>query len=74
MDEDSFVVQKGLFFPKDFVFRYEDVQHYQDGEVTVNVRNTELEQWRDESYVGWTHVDDINAGRLYSEPLDSCCR
>lgn len=68
MDEDSFVVQKGLFFPKDFIFRYEDIQDYRDGEITVNAHHTDLEDWRDESYAGWSHVDDINVGRLSPEP------
>lgn len=68
MNSDSFVVQKGLFFPKDFIFRYDDILTFADGELTVNAYKDDLTEWRAQDYPGWSHVNDINEGRLSAIP------
>jgi len=63
LDTDSFIVQKGVFFPKDFIFRYEDIRDFRDGEIIVNTSKNDISEWREESYTGWSDVDDANLGR-----------
>ena len=52
--ENAFTVEKGLFFPKDFTFHYEDIQALQNGELIVTQAVENLEPWRDETYHGWS--------------------
>jgi uncharacterized protein (TIGR02271 family) len=68
LDDDSFVVHKGIFFPKDFILRYDDIQDFRDGALIVNKCHTDLSEWRDTSYSGWSDVDQINEGALQAEP------
>lgn len=70
LDEDSFVVEKGIFFPKDFLFRYDDIEGFRDGELIVGKGRADLSDWRDESYQGWSDVDDINSRRLNASPRE----
>ena len=58
--EDHFVVEKGLFFPKDFTARYDDIIDIRDGELILNCASQELTPWRDESYAGWNEYDRGN--------------
>jgi len=68
LNSDSFVVKKGIFFPEDFIFRYDDIVTFTDGEVTINAYKEDLTEWRDQDYPGWSHVNDINEGRLRPVP------
>jgi len=68
MNEDSFTVQKGFFFPKDFMFRYDDIEDFREGELVVNRSHQELSEWKDTSHPGWTQVSDINEGKLQATP------
>lgn len=40
--EDSFNIEKGLFFPKDYSVRYDDVVEVHDGELIVNLHAGEM--------------------------------
>lgn len=51
--EEQFIVEKGLFFPKDFTFSYDDIQELRDGELIVTHRVESLNSWRDETFPGW---------------------
>jgi uncharacterized protein (TIGR02271 family) len=68
MAEDHFIVEKGMFFPRDFTLRYGDIQEMRDGNVHLNLNKSNLEEWKDESYAGWSQVDDINTGRYSAQP------
>jgi uncharacterized protein (TIGR02271 family) len=68
LDDDSFTVEKGIFFPKDFVIRYDDIQDIQDKGIYLNLTKNELSEWKNESYQGWSQVDEINRGRLEAQP------
>lgn len=68
MNDDSFTVQKGFFFPEDFMFRYEDVQDFRDGELILSTHQKDLADWREPSYSGWSQVRDINTGGLNATP------
>ena len=70
MDELSFTIEKGFFFPKEFSARYEDVQSIRDGSVQLNESKETLSNWRDPSYAGWSQIEDVNEGRLEAQPLD----
>lgn len=69
VDEDSIVVRKGIFFPKDFTFRFDDVEDYLKGEVVIKACHTDLSDWRNDSYDGWQQVSDVNEGRANGTPL-----
>jgi uncharacterized protein (TIGR02271 family) len=68
LDDDSFTVEKGIFFPKDFIIRYDDIQDIRDKGIYLNFTKNELNEWKNESYQGWSQVDDINQGRLEAQP------
>jgi uncharacterized protein (TIGR02271 family) len=70
LGDDSFTIEKGFFFPKDFLIRYDDIQDIQDNGIHLNISKDELSEWRNESYAGWNQVDDINQGRLNAQPKD----
>lgn len=66
MDDDSFVIQKGFFFPKEFSARYDDIAEVRDSQIIMNRTRSELESWRDENYTGWSEYD-----RLHGEGRDT---
>ncbi len=68
--DDYFIVQKGMFFPKDFTVRYDDIQDIRDNNIYLSVDQAYLEEWKDASYAGWTNTDQINEGRLQATPRD----
>jgi uncharacterized protein (TIGR02271 family) len=70
LDDDSFTVEKGIFFPKDFVIRYDDIQDIRDKGIYLNLAKNELSEWTNASYQGWSQVDDVNQGRLNAQPMD----
>ncbi|WP_225410339.1 YsnF/AvaK domain-containing protein [Stigmatella hybrida] len=35
VNEDEFLIEKGLFFPKDYVCRYAEISHMEDGEIIL---------------------------------------
>lgn len=70
LSDDYFVIEKGLFFPKDFTLRYDDIQDLRDGSLYVNLAHTDLSDWRNESYAGWNQAHEINTGGLNAQPRD----
>lgn len=70
MNEDSFTVQKGFFFPKDFMFRYDDIADYKDDELIVGTCGPDLQEWKSDRYSGWSQVEDVNAGKVRAEPRE----
>jgi uncharacterized protein (TIGR02271 family) len=68
LSDDHFIVEKGIFFPKDFTLRYEDIADYRDGDLYTDLIKADLDEWRNESYAGWSQVDDVNAGRYEATP------
>lgn len=63
LDEDSFTVEKGFFFPKDFTARYSDVAAVDvtDDAVVLDRAKNDLEPWRQVGYGGWVEFDRLNA-------------
>lgn len=68
--DDHFIVEKGFFFPKDFSLRYDDIQEIREETVYLNLPESELSDWRNDSYAGWQYTHDINSGRYNPHPLD----
>src|SRR4051794_7521540 len=64
LSDDYFIIEKGLFFPKDFVARYDDIQDVRDGSIYLSLTKAELDAWQSESYAGWGQTEDLNTGRL----------
>jgi len=69
--DESFTVQKGLFFPKDFTLRYDDIQEFKDGGIYLLCTQDELNAWRDTGYKGWTEVEDVNLGKVEPIPTET---
>jgi len=62
LDDDSFSVEKGFFFPKEFTARYDDIKSFDadDDAITLASSKVELDPWRKEEYVGWGEYDRLN--------------
>jgi uncharacterized protein (TIGR02271 family) len=69
IDEDSFGVTKGLFFPKDFTARYEDIVTVSDDIIYLNQNVKDLSEWKSETNHGWKKVNELNDGM--SPPVSS---
>jgi uncharacterized protein (TIGR02271 family) len=61
LDEDSLVVKKGIFFPKDFTFRYDDVVDVHEDSLELSQRGSEIDRWKDENFAGWTEFEKMQA-------------
>lgn len=68
MSDDHIRVEKGIFFPKDFTCRYDDITDVRGDEVYLSLNANELSDWRTESYAGWSHAEGLNTGSLQAEP------
>ncbi len=73
--DDSLSVKKGVFFPKDFTFRYDDIDEIRDDAVYLNLTTDELKDWQNPSYSGWGKVTDVNTETinvpLFEEELEA---
>src|SRR5690606_8278383 len=70
LDDDSFLVEKGFFFPKDFSFRYDDIDDLRNGDVYVKQTKSDLSDWSSADYTGWTQMEGINQGDLNAVPRE----
>jgi uncharacterized protein (TIGR02271 family) len=57
LDEDSIVIEKGWFFPKDFTIRYDDVADIRGDDLIVSKSRSELEEWQSDRYRGWDEYE-----------------
>jgi sporulation protein YlmC with PRC-barrel domain len=57
LDEDSIVIEKGWFFPKDFTIRYDDVSDIRGDDMIVSKSRDELDEWRRDRYPGWDEYE-----------------
>ncbi|SEL26637.1 conserved domain-containing protein [Stigmatella aurantiaca] len=58
VNEDEFLIEKGLFFPKDYVCRYAEISHLEDGEIILTHGKEGLHRF---SFDG-TRDSDVMAG------------
>ena len=70
-DDQFFTIEKGVFFPKDFTFRYSDVSEIRDNKLYINQSKSDLKEWKNPQYTGWTHVDQVNTGLIEPSPVES---
>jgi uncharacterized protein (TIGR02271 family) len=68
LSDDFIEIEKGLFFPKNFTVRYDDINDIRDDSVYLSLAANELSEWRSDAYVGWEQADRINTGSLAAEP------
>jgi len=69
LSEDFIQIEKGLFFPKDFAFRYEDISDVRDDGIYLSLDANELSEWKEGSYAGWNYTEGLNTGSYQAEPL-----
>lgn len=70
VSDDYFVIEKGLFFPKDFTVRYDDISDMRGDTVYLGLDKESLTDWREPGYLGWNQVDQINQGKSEAKPSD----
>jgi uncharacterized protein (TIGR02271 family) len=58
--DDHFQVEKGLFFPKEFSLRYDDITEVTDDGVRLRFATADLTEWKDEHFAGWGTVNEYN--------------
>jgi uncharacterized protein (TIGR02271 family) len=59
-DDYTLTVEKGLFFPKEFTFSYDDVDEVSGDKVIINTAKEDLGPWRSESFSGWEDIERAN--------------
>src|SRR4051812_19856098 len=64
LGEDHFIVQKGIFFPKDFSLRYDEIENIDEDGVRVKLGEEQLGQWREGNYEGWNRNEELNRSEL----------
>ncbi|MDG5815713.1 YsnF/AvaK domain-containing protein [Chitinispirillales bacterium ANBcel5] len=60
LNDDYLTIEKGFFFPKDFTFRYDDVMEIKESDCIINQKQTELSEWKEKDYKGWTDYEKTN--------------
>jgi uncharacterized protein (TIGR02271 family) len=66
-DENYFTVEKGIFFPKDFTLRYDDISEIRDDKLFILESSEEMKHWKEPGYAGWNKAEQVNAGQI--EPI-----
>lgn len=69
LNEDNINIEKGFFFPRDFVISYDDIVEVRDNEMIIARKGTELREWGGERYAGWEKLDALNRGEEVDIPL-----
>lgn len=70
VSDDYFVIEKGLFFPKDFAARYEDISDIRGDTVYLSLEKASLTDWKEPGYLGWNQIDQINQGKVEPQPSE----
>lgn len=69
--DNAFVVEKGVFFPKDFSLRFDDISEIRDNKIFLRQSTNELKEWKEPEYAGWTKVEAVNVGLIEAKPTES---
>ncbi len=69
LNDDSVIIEKGFFFPRDYSFRYDDITEIADNKVILNQNRSDVNAWKDEKYAGWSEYDKLNKGENINIPL-----
>lgn len=69
LNEDALDIEKGVFFPKDFFVRYDDVAEISDGRLVINRHLDDLYVWQDPNYEGWNEFQNLSQGEEFDIPL-----
>jgi len=69
-DENSFTIEKGVFFPKDFTLRYEDINDVRNDKIYLKGTLGSLREWKSPEYTGWEHVERVNVGEIKPQPVE----
>lgn len=62
MNELGFVIEKGVFFPKDFPANYDEIVQIENGEVILSRAQSDYAPWQEESFGGWYNQTTRNLG------------
>lgn len=69
LNDDSLIIEKGFFFPRDFTFRYDDIGEITDSKLILNQKRSDVDLWKNEKYAGWSEYDKANVGENVSIPV-----
>ncbi len=67
--DNYFVLEKGIFFPREFTARYDDIRDIQDNVVYLRQLRDELSPWREEQYEGWAQTHDLESEDVRIQPI-----
>ena len=57
LDDDYLTIKEGMFFPKEFSFRYDEIMDIRDDNVILKYNKADLKNWNDKNYEGWNEYD-----------------
>lgn len=69
LDEDRVYIEKGFFFPRDFIVSYDDIVDVSGDRIIITKRGTELREWKSEEYEGWDRLGALGRGEEFDIPL-----
>lgn len=69
LTEDNVHIEKGFFFPRDFVVSYDDIVEVSGDRMIITKQGTELREWKSEEYEGWERLDALKRGEEFDIPL-----
>jgi uncharacterized protein (TIGR02271 family) len=58
LQADSFLIEKGIFFPKEYVARFEDVVDIRDGDIYLNRTKADLQEMGTARGERWGYADE----------------
>ncbi len=69
LNEDSINIEKGFFFPRDFLVHYDNVVDINGNELIIDRQGRELSDWKSEEYEGWNKSEALGTGGDIDIPL-----
>jgi uncharacterized protein (TIGR02271 family) len=69
LNEDNVNIEKGFFFPRDFVVSYDDIVEVRGNEMIIKRRGTELREMSGGEIGGWNKLDALSRGEEVDIPL-----
>src|SRR4051812_32178663 len=67
LNDNYFVLEKGIFFPREFTARYDDIRDLQKDVLYLRQLSDELSPWREEDYEGWAQTTDLESGEIVGQ-------
>ncbi len=70
LDAYTITIEKGLFFPKDFLFRYDDIVDVREDHLILKASRADLEKWRDAGAAGRREPEGERTGTKVTKEVE----